>query len=467
MERAVDGHNSEIRLENNEESIRDLDRLEDKSTTTSCSLDDESKEKSEEKDGASGNINEIDSVINDAGSNIQPKEFVNNVEDEMEVGDWDENDELEGKSSSEYQSNTYLVGKPTINENTKDVEGDKLFLEKSEFVDAKCDRNVKMSCDLGNDKRSSSNVCNKYSANVTESSSETSISEENTECSAQVDDQLVVDNATNVESIVSNSPNQNGSLFEVKNNDYKQMSATESALKKLASLGVTAEEKPTNIVLESKESVLHKLASRSAISITSAGGSLLPSSTIKSVTFTPSQPKYKPGPKSAMMKQQAKKIKIDPGKSMDIDKDFSSLINILSTGTERDSDELLDLENQNAINSDMANKYLDKSNAEVDINLCTGRPITKNICNDVSEDKTMEVLERVENDAVHESDSESHDGNKSVSQGSDQAEEKDEIRSSVSYKLKNVIEEGSAEILLSTTKNVFYNKVQEFNRDMR
>lgn len=451
MERAVDGHNSEIRLENNEESIRDLDRLEDKSTT-SCSLDDESKEKSEEKVGSSGNINEIDSVINDAGSNIQPKEFVNNEEDEMEVGDCAENDELEGKSSSEYQSNTYLVGKPTINENTKDVEGDKLFLEKSEFVDAKCDRNVKMSCDLGNDKSSSSNVCNKYSANVTESSSETHY-------------QLVVDNATNVESIVSNSPNQNGSLFEVKNNDYKQMSATESALKKLASLGVIAEEKPTNIVLESKESVLHKLASRSAISITSAGGSLLPSSTIKSVTITPSQPKYKPGPKSAMMKQQAKKIKIDPGKSMDIDKDFSSLINILSTGTERDSDELLDLEKQNAINSDMANKYLDKSNAEVDINLCTG--ITKNICNDVSEDKTMEVLERVKNDAVHESDSESHDGNKSVSQGSDQAEEKDEIRSSVSYKLKNVIKEGSAEILLSTTKNVFYNKVQEFNRDMR
>lgn len=463
MERAVDGHNSEIRLENNEEYIKDLDRLEYKSTTTSCSLDDESKEKV----GSSGNINEIDSVINDAGSNIQPKEFVNNVEDEMEVGDCDENDELEGKSSSEYQSNTFLVGKPTINENTKDVEGDKLFLEKSEFVDAKCDRSVKMSCDLGNDKSSSSNVCNKYSANVTESSSETSISEENIECFAQVDDQLVVDNATNVESIVSNRPshNQNGSLFEVKNNDYKQMSATESALKKLASLGVIAEEKPTNIVLESKESVLHKLASRSAISITSAGGSLLPSSTTKSVTITPSQPKYKPGPKSAMMKQQAKKIKIDPGKSMDIDKDFSSLINILSTGTERDSDELLDLENQNAINSDMANKYLDKSNAEVDINLCTG--ITKDICNDVSEDKTMEVPERVENDAVHESDSESHDGNKSVSQGSDQAEEKDEIRSSVSYKLKNVIEEGSAEILLSTTKNVFYNKVQEFNRDMR
>lgn len=422
MERAVDGHNSEIRLENNEESIKDLDRLEDKSTTKSCSLDDES----EDKVGSSGNINEIDSVINDAGSNIQPKEFVNNVEDEMEVGDCDENDELEG---------------------------------------AMCDRNVKMSCDVGNDKSSSSNVCNKYSANVTESSSETSISEKNIECFAQVDDQLVVNNATNVESIVSNSPNQNGSLFEVKNNDYKQMSATESALKKLASLGVIAEEKPTNIVLESKESVLHKLASRSAISITSAGGSLLPSSTIKSVTITPSQPKYKPGPKSAMMKQQAKKIKIDPGKSMDIDKDFSSLINILSTGTERDSEELLDLENQNAINSDMANKYLVKSNAEVDINLCTG--ITKNICNDVSEDKTMEVLERVENDAVHESDSESHDGNKSVSQGSDQAEEKDEIRSSVSYKLKNVIEEGSAEILLSTTKNVFYNKVQEFNRDMR
>lgn len=464
MERAVDGHNSEIRLENNEGSIKDLDRLEDKSTT-SCSLDDVSKEKSEEKFGSSGNIIEIDSVINDAGSNIQPKEFVNNVEDEMEVGDCYENDELEGKSSSEYQSNTYLVGKPTINENTKDVEGDNLFLEKSELVDAKCDRNVKMSCYLGNDKSSSSNVCNKYSANVTESSSETSISKENIECFAQVDDQLVVDNATNVESIVSNSPNQNGSLFEVKNNDYKQMSATESALKKLASLGVIAEEKPTNIVLESKESVLHKLASRSAISITSAGGSLLPSSTIKSVTITPSQPKYKPGPKSAMMKQQAKKIKIDPGKSMDIDKDFSSLINILSTGTERDSDELLDLENQNAINSDMANKYRDKSNAEVDINLCTG--ITKNICNDVSEDKTMEVLERVENDVVHESDSESHDGNKSVSQGSDQAEEKDEIRSSVSYKLKNVIEEGSAEILLSTTKNVFYNKVQEFNRDMR
>lgn len=462
MERAVDGHNSEIRLENNEESFKDLDRLEDKSTT-SCSLDDESKENSEEKVGSSGNINEIDSVINDAGSNIQPKEFVNNVEDEMEVGDCDENDELEGKSSSEYQSNTYLVGKPTINENTKDVEGDKLFLEKSEFVDAKCDRSVKMSCDLGNDKSSSSNVCNNYSTNVTESSSETSISEENIKCFAQVDDQLVVDNATNVESIVSNSHNQNGSLFEVKNNDYKQMSATESALKKLASLGVIAEEKPTNIVLESKESVLHKLASRSAISITSAGGSLLPSSTIKSVTITPSQPKYKPGPKSTMMKQQAKKIKIDPGKSMDIDKDFSSLINILSTGTERDSDELLDLENQNAINSVMANKYLDKSNAEVDINLCTG--ITKDICNDVSEDKTMEVLERVENDAVHES--ESHDGNKSVSQGSDQAEEKDEIRSSVSYKLKNVIEEGSAEILLSTTKNVFYNKVQEFNRDMR
>lgn len=458
MERAVDGHNSESRLENNEESIKDLDRLEDKSTTTSCSLDDESKEKV----GSSGNINEIDSVINDAGSNIQPKEFVNNVEDEMEVGDCDE---LEGKSSSEYQSNTYLLGKPTINENTKDVEGDKLFLEKPEFVDAKCDRNVKVSCDLGNDKSSSSNVCNKYSANVNKSSSETSISEENIECFAQVDDQLVVDNATNVESIVSNSPNQNGSLFKVKNNDYKQMSATESALKKLASLGVIAEEKPSNIVLESKESVLHKLASRSAISITSAGSSLLPSSTIKSVTITPSQPKYKPGPKSAMMKQQAKKIKIDPGKSMDIDKDFSSLINILSTGTERDSDELLDLENQNAINSDMANKYRDKSNAEVDVSLCTS--ITKNICNDVSEDKTMEVLERVENDAVHESDSESHDGNKSVSQGSDQAEEKDEIRSSVSYKLKNVIEEGSAEILLSTTKNVFYNKVQEFNRDMR
>lgn len=464
MERGVDGHNSEIRLENNEESIKDLDRLEDKSTTTSCSLDDESKEMSEEKVGSSGYINEIDSIINDAGSNIQPKEIVNNVEDEMEVGDCDENDELEGKTSPKYQSNTYLVGKPTINENTKDVEGEKLFLEKSEFVDAKCDRNDKMSCDLGNDKSSSSNVCNKYSANVTESSSETSISDENIECFAQVDDQLVVDNATNLESIVSNSPNQNGRLFEVKNNDYKQMSATESALKKLASLGVIAEEKPTNI--ESKESVLHKLASRSAISITSAGGSLLPSSTIKSVTITPSQPKYKPGPKSAMMKQQAKKIKIDPGKSMDIDKDFSSLINILSTATERDSDELLDLENQNAINSDMANvKYLNKSNAEVDVNLSTG--VTKNICNDVSEDKTMDVLERVENDAVHESDSESHDGNKSVSQGSDQAEEKDEIRSSVSYKLKNVIEEGSAEILLSTTKNVFYNKVQEFNRDMR
>lgn len=467
MERGVDGHNSEIRLENNEESIKDLDRLVDKSTTTSCSLDDESKEKSEEKVGSSGDINEIDSVINDAGSNIQPKAFVKNVEDEMEVGDCDENDELEGKSSSEYQSNTCLISKRAINENTQDVEGDKLFLEKSEFVDAKlCDRNVKMSCDLGNDKSSSSNVCNKYSANVTESSSETSISEENIECSAQVDDQLVVDNATNVESIVSKNPNQNGSLFEVKNNDYKQMSATESALKKLATLGVIAEEKPTNIVLESKESVLHKLASRSAISITSAGGSLLPSSTIKSVTITPSQPKYKPGPKSAMMKQQAKKIKIDPGKSMDIDKDFSSLINILSTATERDSDELLDLENQKTINSDMANvKHLVKSNTEADVNLCTG--ITKNICNDVSEDKTMDVLERVENDAVHESDSESHDGNKSVSQGSDQAEEKDEIRSSVSYKLKNVIEEGSAEILLSTTKNVFYNKVQEFNRDMR
>lgn len=454
MERGVDGHSSEIRLENNEES-KDLGRLEDQSTTTSCSLDDESKEKV----GSSGNSNEIDNVINDAGSNIQPKEFVNNVEDEMEVGDFDENDELEGKSSLEYQSNKCLVGKPTINENTMDVEEDKLLLEKSEFVDAKCDRNVKMSCDLGNDKSSSSNVFNKYSANVTESSSETSIPEENTECSVQVDN-------ANVESIVSNSPNQNGSLFEVKNNDYKQMSATESALKKLASLGVIAEEKPTNIVLESKESVLHKLASRSAISITSAGGSLLPSSTIKNVTITPSQPKYKPGPKSAMMKQQAKKIKIDPGKSMDIDKDFSSLINILSTATERDSDELLDLENQNAINSDMANvKYLDKSNAEVNINLCSG--IKKNICNDISEDKTMDVLERVENDAVHESDSESHDGNKSVSQGSDQAEEKDEIMSSVSYKLKNVIEEGSAEILLSSTKNVFYNKVQEFNRDMR
>lgn len=454
MERGVDGHSSEIRLENNEES-KDLDRLEDQSTTTSCSLDDESKEKV----GSSGNSNEIDNVINDAGSNIQPKEFVNNVEDEMEVGDFDENDELEGKSSLEYQSNKCLVGKPTINENTMDVEEDKLLLEKSEFVDAKCDRNVKMSCDLGNDKSSSSNVFNKYSANITESSSETSIPEENTECSVQVDN-------ANVESIVSNSPNQNGSLFEVKNNDYKQMSATESALKKLASLGVIAEEKPTNIVLESKESVLHKLASRSAISITSAGGSLLPSSTIKNVTITPSQPKYKPGPKSAMMKQQAKKIKIDPGKSMDIDKDFSSLINILSTATERDSDELLDLENQNAINSDMANvKYLDKSNAEGNINLYSG--IKKNICNDISEDKTMDVLERVENDAVHESDSESHDGNKSVSQGSDQAEEKDEIMSSVSYKLKNVIEEGSAEILLSSTKNVFYNKVQEFNRDMR
>lgn len=471
----VDGDNSEIRLENNEESINNLDNILDPSTT-SCSLHlhDEllpsQHDKSEVKAGSSSDINEIDSMDNDAGSNIQSKEFVNNLEDEMEVGDLDENDELNGKDSSEYNTNTHPVGRPIVKENTMDVEEDKLLLEMSEFVDAKCDRNVEMSCDLGNDKSCSNNVSNKYSVNITESTSKSTISEENIECSEKVDDELEVDNVTNVESTGSNRPNQNGSLVEVKNNDNRQTSATESALKKLASLGVIAAEKPSSLILESEESALHKLASRGAISITSSGGSLLPSSVTKTVrpTITPSQPKYRPGPKSAMMKQQAKKIKIDPGKSMDIDKDFSSLINILSTGGERDSDQPSDedLQNQNVINIGMANvKSLDKSNAEVDINVC----IEKNICNDVSKDRTMDVvgLDGVENDAVHESDSESHDGNKSVSQGSDHTEERDESVSSASYKLKNVIEEGSAEILLSTTKNVFYNKVQEFNRDMR
>lgn len=469
----VDGDNSEIRLENNEESINNLDNniMLDQSTK-SCSLHDEllpsQHDKSEEKVGSSGDINEIDSINNDAGSNIQSKEFVNNVEDEMEVGDLDENDELNGKDSSEYHTNTHPVGRPIVKENTMDVEEDKLLLEMSEFVDAKCDGDVEMSCDLGNDKSCSNNVSNKYSANIIESTSKTLLSKENIVCSENVDDELEVDNVTNVESTGSNRPNQNGSLVEVKNNDNRQMSATESALKKLASLGVIAAEKPSSLILESEESALHKLASRGAISITSAGGSLLPSSVTKTVTITPPQPKYRPGPKSVKMKQQAKKIKIDPGKSMDIDKDFSSLINILSTGAERDSDQPSDedLQNQNVINLDMANvKSLDESNAEVDINLC----IEKKKCNNVSKDRTMDVigLDGVENDALHESDSESHDGNKSVSQGSDHTEERDENVLSASYKLKNVIEEGSAEILLSSTKNVFYNKVQEFNRDMR
>lgn len=460
----MDEDNSEIRLENNEKSINKLDQ-----STTACSLH----ELSEGKVVSSGDItfsNEIGSFINDAGSNIQSKEFENNVDDEMEVGDLNENDELDGKDSSEYRPspNSHPVGSPKAKENPTDIEEDKLLLEMSEFVDAKCDGNDERSCDLGNDKSCS----NKYSSDLTESGSKSPISEENMECPEQVDDQLEVDNSTNVESTGSNKPHKHrpSSLVEERNKDSKQMSATESAFKKLASLGVIAEEKPASLILESKESVLHKLASRGAISITSSGGSLLPSSVTKTVTITPSQPKYRPGPKSAMKKQQAKKIKIDPGKSMDIDKDFSSLINILSTGAEGVSDQPsdVDFQNKNVINSDVANvKNLDKHNAEVDIDL----RIEQNICNDVSrpKDRTMNVvgLDEVANYAVHESDSESHDGNKSVSQGSDIAEERDESLLSASLKLKNVIEEGSAEILLSATKNVFYNKVQEFNRDMR
>lgn len=308
---------------------------------------------------------------------------------------------------------------------------------------------------------------NSYSieaSHVSKSISKSQILEENIESSDEVDDQSEVGKLVNVElSVTSNtsmstSKNDNANKSTVKENinDIKQLPATESAFQKLANLGLIANENP-NSTVESKESVLQKLASRGAISITAPGGFSLPPSVSKSVTIIPSQPKnYKPGPKS-MKKQEAKKIKIDPGKSMDIDKDFSSLINILSSGAERDSDQssevglIQDKHVKNLESEIMSEKISDEVN--------TNLRLEQNICND-----QMDIDAIEDHSAAPESDSESHDGNKSGSQGS---EERDESVIVTSYKLKNVIEEGSAEILLSATKNVFYNKVQEFNRDMR
>ncbi|XP_054283171.1 tRNA (guanine(26)-N(2))-dimethyltransferase-like isoform X1 [Macrosteles quadrilineatus] len=266
----------------------------------------------------------------------------------------------------------------------------------------------------------------------------------------------------------------------------------ESAVQRLASLGLIPEEKP---VVEDKETILKKLASRGGISIVPAGsrpspssspvsvkpvssnvsptkqvtsktGSVKPSLTLKppvagksqnisnpSVSIpTPVKPIYKPGPKSAK-----KKIKIDPGNSLDIEKDFNSLINILSTGADVSSTSVTSstgTTEEKSVSGEIVSEKVNESKLESQLemneasNQSTNDGHVSGMDVDTNDDKTFE------------SETESHDDSKL-----DQCSETDEKDPSKN-KNKNVIEEGSAEILLIADKNVFYNKVQEFNRDM-
>lgn len=232
-------------------------------------------------------------------------------------------------------------------------------------------------------------------------------------------------------------------------NDQESLDRSESAFQKLSNLGVIAAEKT---IEESKESLLQKLASRGAISITPSSGGTGNSSSSSLSIRSSALPIQKSGTKSAVIKQKSKKIKIDPGKSSDIDKDFDSLINFLSANnTEKDESESNQLENDTS---------------------CTEilKPEVDNVSEPCLEQKKDElngvVQETINNDemVVHEMDTESHDGSK-ISHSSDQAEDDEQILIT-SSEPKNAVEEGSAEILLHS-KNVFYNKVQEFNRDMR
>uniref|UniRef100_A0A1B6IPS7 tRNA (guanine(26)-N(2))-dimethyltransferase n=1 Tax=Homalodisca liturata TaxID=320908 RepID=A0A1B6IPS7_9HEMI len=241
------------------------------------------------------------------------------------------------------------------------------------------------------------------------------------------------------------------------NKTTKVSKVTESAFQKLASLGVITEEKP---FVDTKENVLKKLASRSGISITPAGGAS--SSLNSSILITRTKPKHKPGPKSAMLKQKAKKIKIDLTKeSTDIDKDFNSLISFLSTAAKAEEiSDQLDTVPKHSSNTEID----DADDIEVDPNLNINDSCVNQ---DQNESSGREVnVSVVDNQSLQDMDGESHDESKSFSHSSEHPDDSDDKITTTISKVKNVIEEGSAEILLSATKNVFYNKVQEFNRDM-
>lgn len=228
-------------------------------------------------------------------------------------------------------------------------------------------------------------------------------------------------------------------------NGQEKSNKSASAFQRLASLGVITAEEP---VEESKESLLQKLANRGSISITPSSGGALTSSSSTSVK--PTLPKQRPGPKSPVIKQKSKKIKIDPDKSSDIDEEFDSLISFLSA--KNNSEELTESNTTLPTTNDSENIHV-QSKSE---NVSESHPEPK-------EDEENGVEEITNNDdAVHEMDTESHDESK-ISLSSDQTEDDERMLTS---QPKNDVEEGSAEILI-LPKNVFYNKVQEFNRDMR
>lgn len=212
----------------------------------------------------------------------------------------------------------------------------------------------------------------------------------------------------------------------------------ESPFEKLASLGYVSK---GEVEPETKESALQKLVNRGAISITPASGvtSMKSSTSSKTLSITPTKAKYKAGPKSAMIKQKAKQIKIDPGKSVDIEQDFNSLINFLSAGG--------------------VDKTIDNSKSDVG---SVGKD-NSTIENDKIDEPVDSKIET--NNHLQESDSTNHDGSISISCGSELSDDGCSVASNISKSDK--VEEGSAEILLSASPNVFYNKVQEFNRDMR
>lgn len=239
----------------------------------------------------------------------------------------------------------------------------------------------------------------------------------------------------------ANETMNNGETVDENNQDLAETPLVkESPFEKLANLGFVSKEE---VEPDTKESALQKLVSRGAISITPAGGgSSMPSSSSsdKPLSITPSKPKYKAGPKSAMLKQKARQIKIDPGKSVNIEQDFNSLINFLSAGG-------VDKTMENSKNESLDIGLVGKDNSSIE------------------KDKIEEKEES--NNYLQEVDSANHeDGSKSMNCSSELSDDNCSITSNIS-KSDNKVEEGSAEILLSASPNVFYNKVQEFNRDMR
>lgn len=196
-------------------------------------------------------------------------------------------------------------------------------------------------------------------------------------------------------------------------------------------------------VEESKESLLQKLTSRGSISIVPSGVGL----PTQSLTVVPALLKPKIAAKSVMVKQQkCKKIKIDPGNSMDIDKDFDSLISALSAGNNLEEKHCKLTPTETVQDMAMVQSNLDVLD-EVLNTTETSTEQSKDVLNGV-EEGTVKHLEETKGD-----------------QSLNISEDNQEIIPIPSPQSKNV-EEGSAEILMNS-KSVFYNKVQEFNRDMR